>query len=123
MFQSNKNILVIDEPFLDLDYCEKKKITSLINKLVRNGKTVIIGSDDINIIYSLCKKVLLLNDSEIDYQSISCLTKEEVLNKYKEEMPNIVRFIKLANKRNVNISYSKDIRDLIKDVYRNVSKK
>ena len=77
MFQSNKNILIIDEPFIDLDYQEKKKIISIINKLVHDGKTIIIGSDDINIIYSLCKKVLLIKETNIDYQNIKCLTKIE----------------------------------------------
>ena len=38
-------------------------------------------------------------------------------------MPNIVEFVKLAKNKKIKLKYSHDIRDLIKDVYRNVSQK
>ena len=123
MISSNANILVINEPYLDLDYSEIKKINRLFNKLVKDGKTIIISSCDINIIYSICKKVLLVNNDSIYYSSIKCLNDIELLNKYNIEIPNIVEFVLLAKKKNIKIPFSKDVRDLIKDVYRNVSKK
>lgn len=123
MIKSNKNILIIDEPFMDLDYYYKKKIIVLFNKLVKEGKTIIIGSNDSNIIYALCKKVLLINNNNYYYGGINILENKKILNKYHVAMPQIVKFVEMAKEKNIKLNYSKDIRDLIKDVYRNVSQK
>ena len=123
MIQSNSKIIIINEPYLDLDYSEKKKINIVFNKLIKEGKTIIIGSHDTNVVYSLCKKVLLVSDNEIVYDNVNCLTNKDILNKYHLIMPDIVKFVALAKEKGVKISYTKDIRDLIKDVYRNVSKR
>ena len=121
MIDSDAKIYVIDEPFLDLDSTDIKKVKSLFNKLIKNGKTIIIGSMDTNVIYSLCKKALLINNNEIEYIDTKKLNNKELLTKYGLDMPNIIEFIELAKNKNIRIPYSKDIRDLIKDVYRNVS--
>jgi ABC-type multidrug transport system ATPase subunit len=123
MIQSNKKIIVIDEPFMDLDYGHKKKIILLINKLIKNKKTVIIGSVNSNIIYSTCKKVLFIKDKDYYYGDIDALQNKRTLKKYDVDMPDIVNFVSLAKEKKIKIRYSYDIRDLIKDVYRNVSKK
>ncbi len=122
MIQSNKKIIVIDEPFMDLDYSNKKKITLLLKKLSKN-KTIIIGSNDSNVIYSICKKVLLINNSGYYYGDNNVFKENKQLEKYHVEIPDLVLFTKLARNKNIKIGYFKDVRDLIKDVYRNVSKK
>ena len=123
MIESNASIMIINEVYLDLDSDQKRKITVLVKKLIKLGKTIIIGSNDSNVIYSLCKKVLLVNDNNIYYDSVDILSYSKIINKYHLSMPNILIFINEAKKKNINIPKSKDIRDLIKDVYRNVSKK
>ena len=121
MLNSNKTIIVIDEPFQDLDYSNKKKITLLLNKLIKQNKTIIISSIDSNIIYSLCKKVLFINSSDHYYGNIDSFKDKKLLKKYQIEMPNIMKFIELAESKKIKLKYSQDIRELIKDVYRNVS--
>ncbi len=122
MVLSNKKIIIIDEPYLDLDYNNKKKITLLLRKLSKD-KTIIIGSNQSNLIYSLCNKVLLVNNSEYYYGDSNVFKDKELLDKYHIKIPDLVLFTMLANNKNKKIGYFKDIRDLIKDVYRNVSKK
>ena len=121
MVISNKSIIVVDEPFLDLDYGNKKKIVLLFNRLIKEKKTIIISSMDSNIIYSLCKKVLFINSKDYYYGDINSFKDKKLLKKYQVEMPNIVKFIELAQNKGIKLKYSFDIRDLIKDVYRNVS--
>ena len=123
VISSNKKIIVIDEPFMDLDYYYKKKIILLLKGIVKDNKTVIIGSMNSNIIYSLCSKVLLINKDSNYYGDISVLENKKILKKYHVTIPNIIKFVDLANEKDINLNYSKDIRDLIKDVYRNVSQK
>ena len=121
MLISDTKIMVIDEPFQDLDYDRKKKIIVLLKRLAKN-KTIIIGSSSTDIIYTLCNKVLLLGKMKFLYGDVSVLTNKTTLNRFHLPMPEIVTFIKLANNKKVKLPYSKDIRDLIKDVYKNVSK-
>ena len=45
---------------------------------------------------------------------------EEELSKFKIKVPDLVKFSDLVRKKNINIGYFRDIRDLIKDMYRNV---
>lgn len=121
MLITEANIIVIDEPFLDVDYYTKKKIMSLFNQLVK-VKTVIIGSFDSDIIYSLCKKVLLLGKNKYLYDNVNVLTNKSVLKRFHLLMPEIVTFVRMANDKKIKLPYVKDIRDLIKDVYKHVSK-
>ena len=121
MLISNASILVIDEPLLDLDYLNSKRIIVLFNQLVKR-KTIIIGSSSTDIIYSLCKKVLLLNKSKYLYDDVSILANKSVLRRFHLVMPEILCFIRMANDKKIKLPYVKDVRDLIKDVYRHVSK-
>ena len=121
MVKSNAKIMIIDEPYLDLDFDEKKRINNLFNILIKEGRTIIIASHDVNVIYLRCKKVILVNRDNLYYGNINILTNCDILKKYYLNMPDIVRFIELAKEKNIKIPYSQDIRDLIKDVYRNVS--
>lgn len=121
MLSANTSILIINEPFTDLDYHYKKLLISLFNRLVKY-KTIIIGSRNSNIIYELCKKVLLLGKIDYTYKDSVILSNKKVLKKYHLVMPEIIEFVRLANNKKNHLPYSKDIRDLIKDVYRNVTK-
>ena len=121
MLSVNASIIIINEPFINLDYHYKKLLISLFNRLVKY-KTIIIGSRNSNIIYELCKKVLLLGKSDYTYKDSVILSNKKVLKKYRLVMPEIIEFVRLANNKKNHLPYSKDIRDLIKDVYRNVTK-
>lgn len=120
-FIQNKNIIIIDEPFMDLDYNYKKRIIYLLNEMI-NNKTVIIGSFSSDIIYSIASKILLINDNNYFYGDIKRVFSDlDILSLYNIKMPEIVKFVALArNNKGIMIDYSNDVRDLIKDVYRNV---
>ncbi len=120
-FIINKKIIIIDEPFLDMDYSLKKKIKSLLQRIIYDtNKTIIIGSMDSNIIYELCDNILLLDNTYYYGKKIDVFTNKLLLENYKIDTPDIVEFINLVKKKNVLIDYSYDIRDLIKDVYKSV---
>ena len=122
LFIKNPKIIIIDEPFDDLDFGMRKRLISLFKKIVyKTGKTIIIGSVDSNLIYSLCKNILLFcNDSYVYGDTMKIMTNIDILEKYNITIPDIVGFTNLVHDKGKNIEYSNDIRDLIKDVYRNV---
>lgn len=117
----NPNVIVIDEPYLYLDYHYKKIIKNVLYDLkTKYKKTIIVGSRDSNIIYSLCDISLLVNRDNHLYGITKSIFNEENLNGFNILVPDLVRFTDLVKKKGVNIGYFQDIRDLIKDVYRNV---
>lgn len=118
-FISNNKIIIIDEPYLDLDYNLKKKIKSLLQRIIyETDKTIIIGSSDSNVIYELCSSVLLLDRTYCYDKTINIFSNKEILSKYHIDIPEIVQFVDLMKEKNILIDYSYDIRDLIKDVYK-----
>lgn len=117
----NPNVIVIDEPYMYLDFNYKKIINNVIYSLKNKyKKTIIVGSGDPNIIYSLCDLSLLFNRDSHLYGVTKSIFNEKDLKKFKIEVPNLVKFTDLVKKKGVQIGYFQDIRDLIKDVYRNV---
>lgn len=121
MLSSCAQIIVVDEPFVELDYHYKKTLIALFNRLSKN-KTIIIGSKNSDVIYEICKKVLLLGKDDYLYKETTILANKNILKKYHIKMPQILEFIRLANDKKNHLSYTQDIRDLIKDVYKNVTK-
>ncbi len=121
-FIRNKKIIVIDEPFLDLDYGMKKRIIFLLKEMLNNHKTIIIGSFDSDVIYSISSYVLLLSHNKHFYGDINdVFSNNDILSLYDIKKPQIVSFVDIIrNNKKIMIDYSNDIRDLIKDVYRNV---
>lgn len=117
----DSSIIIIEEPLLDLDFFYQKKVMSFLHQLTKN-KTIIIGSNNSDTIYKLSKNVLLIDHDKCDYgDTVNIMSNMTLLQKYDLDLPQIVSFIKMAKKKNVSINYSFDIRDLIKDVYKNVS--
>ena len=119
----NPKVIIFDEPFVELDYANKKKMIRLIKMLKeRYHKTIIITSNDSDLLYTLTddlvilkgNRILAADQTEKIYQDIEFLEHNNV------EIPSIVLFTYKARKRNVKLSYHKDIRDLIKDVYKHV---
>lgn len=119
----NPKVVIFDEPFVELDYTNKKKMIRLIKLLKeRYHKTVIVTSNDSNMLYSLTDDLVILKGTRIIaadktekiYEDVEFLESNEI------EIPEIVLFTYKAKKRNVKLSYHKDIRDLIKDVYKHV---
>jgi len=122
LLMENKRVMVINEPFRDLDYFWKKKIIILLKKIIKEtNKTIFIGSNQSDVIYSICNKILLIKNKKWVYDDINnVFGNNEILNDFGIEEPLIVKFIRLAKEKNVNLEYTNDIRDLIKEVYKNV---
>lgn len=119
----NPNIIIFDEAFVELDLMNRKRLIKLI-KMLRDKykKTVIISSNDSDMLYELTDDVVILKkghilaaDSTVKvYQNFKLLEENDV------EIPHLVLFTKLAKDKKVKLSYHRDIRDLIKDVYKHV---
>ena len=119
----NPDTIIFDEPFLVLDYDNKKKIIKLIKLLKEKyNKTIIILSNDSNLLYELTEDLVIIKKGKVVasgkteklYQDV------ELLTKHKITVPHLVMFTYQAKRKKVKLNYHKDIRDLIKDVYKHV---
>lgn len=119
----NPNIIIFDEPFVELDYSNQKRILKLIKQLRdKHNKTIIISSHNINLLYEITDNIVILKKGKIlvaeettrVYQNTSLLEENEM------EIPDLIQFTILAKRKKVKLSFHRDIRDLIKDVYKHV---
>lgn len=117
----NPSIIVLEEPIMFLTYKDKEKLIKLIHTLkTKYKKTIIIITKDTNLPYEVSDEVLLFSAGElVESGSKELLTQDKLINKIKCDIPEIVKFINVSNKMNANLTYTSNILDLIKEVYRN----
>lgn len=117
----NPSIIVLEEPIMFLIYKDKEKLIKLIHTLkTKYKKTIIIITKDTNLPYEVLDEVLLFSDGElVESGGKELLTQDKLISKIKCDIPEIVKFINVSNKMNANLTYTSNILDLIKEVYRN----
>lgn len=118
----NPKIVLLDEPTVNLDYKNKKKVISLIKKLKKSGKTILIVSHDINLLYELCDDIVALSYGKVVLygNTMDVFNEVSVLKKYDISIPSVVLFENYALEKNKKLLKSKNVNDLIKEIYRNV---
>lgn len=121
---SNPDIILLDEPFINLDTKNEKKILVLLNKLKDHyKKTIVIASHDSNMLYKYTSKIIIIKNNKIliEGKTKEVYEKAAYLIRNKIEIPDIVMFTyKAKHDKNIHIDYHRDIRDLIKDIYKHV---
>ena len=119
----NPEIIVMVEPFQYFDRKIERRMIILFQKMKEfYDKTIILISKDANMIYKYTNyliieknhKILLETETKEIYQKVDFLMENKI------ELPDIVEFTYLARKRGAKIDYHKDLRDLIKDIYKHV---
>ena len=121
---SNPEIMILDEPFKSLDNKSRKKIMMILTKLKEQyHKIIIIGSNNADILYQYTTKMLFVKNKRIFLEGSTQELYERVdyLKRNGYKIPEIVLFTyKVIKKKKVKLEYHKDIRDIIKDIYKHV---
>lgn len=121
---SNPEIIILDEPFKCLDKANEKKVIMLLQRLKDQfKKTIIIHSEDSNILYKYTNNMLFIKNDDIflSGKTDELYLRVDYLKKNKFEIPDIVQFTYIAKKKyQVKIDYHKDVRDIIKDIYKHI---
>ena len=121
---SNPEIIILDEPFKSLDNKSRKKIMMILTKLKEQyHKIIIIGSNNADILYQYTTKMLFEKNKRIFLEGSTQELYERVdyLKRNGYKIPEIVLFTyKAIKKKKVKLEYHKDIRDIIKDIYKHV---
>lgn len=121
---SNPDMVILVEPFKVLDMKNRKKIMIVLRKLKdQYQKTIVIASNDPEILLKETEHLILFkNDSVlIEDKTIEVYKQADFLKKHRVDIPEIIDFTYLAKKKKkAKIDYYKDIRDIIKDIYKHV---
>lgn len=120
----NPKIIIIDDPTIYLDSKREEYLIKLLTKLKKSyHKTIIVFSNDVEFISKVTDNYLLLKNGKISSQGTvkELLADSEKLKKAGIEVPKIIDFINTVKKeKNINLDLTFDIKELMKDIYRNV---
>ena len=61
----NRDLLVLDDPFADLEPAEMAEAKALIRDMVARGKTVILSSDALMDVKDLCERLVILHEGKV----------------------------------------------------------
>jgi energy-coupling factor transport system ATP-binding protein len=113
-------VIVLDEPTVGLDYFQRKALINIINKLRKEGKTVITITHDIDFALEVAERGIILKDGKIikDDLLINIIYEEELLNEANLVQPTLAKLIieleKIGIKLGRNITTVEEFIRLIK---------
>ncbi len=118
----NKDAYIFNDFTKYLDRNGIKDFFKLIDILKANEKIIFIADKDINIIYNYTKNMIYDKKDELYFvDTTTTLTDVNELIKENLPIPTLVKITYLArNDKNVRLSYHKDVRDIMKDIYKHV---
>lgn len=116
------NIIIFTDVFLFLDYNNQKKIKKLIEYLKKEDYIIIITSSDVDVLYKLSDYSIIWTKNFFTYDiTDNIYTDVEKLLKNKIKVPTLSLITyKAITEKKVKLFYQKDVRDVIKDIYKHV---
>lgn len=118
----NPNIVIFNNIFENLDLKYRKKLKMLLSSF-KEDKIIIICDNDPNVLYDITEYLYILKNSSIALQGAtdSIYTDVDKLIKLKIDIPYLSDVAyKAKKKKNIRLFYRKDVRDTMKDIYRNI---
>lgn len=91
---SEPNVLILDEPTVGLDPQTKKELLLLL-KEINKEKTVIIITHDMNALWEVSTRVIVLDDKKIVYDGdkYTLFKNEELVRKHSLDYPDIIKIM------------------------------
>ncbi len=91
---SEPNLLILDEPTVGLDPQTKKELLLLL-KEINKEKTIIIITHDMNALWEVSTRVIVLDDKKIVYDGdkYTLFKNEELVRKHSLDYPDIIKIM------------------------------
>lgn len=118
----DKKILLLDDVSSGLDLKGKSTLIKQLKKTKREGKIIILSSNDANFLLKFVDVVLCIDNNKIvvEIDKYNFFDNKDILNKCSMEIPKTLQLKDVVLKRKkIKLLYRDNINDLIKDIYRN----
>ena len=120
----NTKVIMIEDPFRGLDYQQEKVLFRLLKKLQdKYKKSIILVSTNSEYLYQYTEYLFVMKNNKVIKEGRSYDIYKDIrfLRDNKIHVPKINEITYLAQKnKNIKIDYHRDVRDIIKDIYRHV---
>lgn len=116
----NPDILVLDEPTAGLDPQGTISVINLIQKLKRDGKTIVLVCHDMELVLQIADEVVVLKDGKEVYQGSPASLFELDEKELSLDVPQLYSFAQSLIKRGLalDISKIKDVDSLFEEIKR-----
>ena len=116
----NPEVIILEDFYKGLIYREREYYKKLFLKLKNNfKKTIIILGNDLTFMFNLVDNLYVINKGKVVIRGDKDVFYKDELYSYLE-MPKIVEFTKYAQSKDHKILEYTDLKELIKELYRNV---
>ena len=113
----NPELIIFENTLVSLDENNSIRIKQLIENLKKEyQKNILLIDNNINNIYELSDQIIILQDDFLVGTHKEIFENIDYFNNHNLEIPDIVEFIIEAKKYNINLSYSRNLRELGKEV-------
>ena len=89
-------IIILDEPTFGLDYITTTNLMKLLTRLNDKGKTIVIITHDMNIIFKYTHKILVLDDGKVAFfgDTYKLLEEKEIIESSHLTIPPLYKLYK-----------------------------
>jgi len=115
----NPKVLILDEPTEDLDPILRKQLIGVIQKIRRNGTTVILTSHLLHEVGDVCDKIAILHNKRI----IEVKSPDDLKSEYQTNSLDMVFRAVIERKEYLKKEKKKDIKKLLKEKIKPINRK
>ena len=114
----NPDILVLDEPTAGLDVAGAHDVMSLVEKMHKDGKTIIMVTHDMDLVMRYCNLVYVLKDGRLAYQGPVDQLFDSIDTSSSIEIPQLYLLAQKLKERGAPIDIKKitNVDDLVEQV-------
>jgi len=119
----NPDVILFKNILRGLDHNNIKKIITLMKNLKEDNKIILFLSDDVDRLYYVTDEVIILDDDKIlkSGDTFEVYTSNKLMKDRSDIMPSVAKITYLAKtNKKVKLTYQRDVRDIIKDIYKHV---
>lgn len=122
VFSFNPSLIILDDIEVGMSHSQIEELIRILLLIkTKYNKTIILMSKNTDFIYKISNNIFIMNKGTIIKEgNKEILEDEELLKSCNLKTPSLISFVHLANKNGSNIEVCNDIRDIVKQVYRDV---
>lgn len=113
----NPEVYIFDYFEVGLSFRNRKMFVNLLKTLKSEGKTIIVITNNIGFLYEISDNIMVVEERKMIYNGVK---NDLFIARRIKEYPPIIDFIRKANKKDANLLYTMDRKELLKDIYRSL---